>query len=125
MSAPVPPANERPDSADTRTELARERTALARERTFNAWLRTGLTAVAAGVGLAYLAADGHPMFALRRAAGLLLSLVGGTILVVALRRYARDAEARAHAMIPLWLLGTLVAMLFAGMLIAFYFLLFP
>jgi uncharacterized membrane protein YidH (DUF202 family) len=125
MVEPAPPSNPPPDSDDARTALARERTALARERTFNAWLRTGLTTVAAGVGLAYLAEDNHPMFALRRAAGLLLSVVGGTILVVALRRYARDPPSRAHTMIPLWLLATLVVMLFAGMLVAFFFLLFP
>ena len=125
MAEPEQLPDPQADSADVRTQLARERTVLARERTFNAWLRTGLTAVAAGVGLAYLGAETHPLFGLHRAAGLLLSVVGGTILVVALRRYARDPLARAQATIPLWLLFILVVMLFAGALVAFFFLLFP
>lgn len=38
------------DSADRRTELAADRTVLAAERTYAAWVRTGLVALAAGVG---------------------------------------------------------------------------
>jgi putative membrane protein len=37
-------------SADRRTELAANRTVLAAERTYAAWVRTGLVALAAGVG---------------------------------------------------------------------------
>lgn len=37
-------------SADRRTELAADRTVLAGERTYAAWVRTGLMALAAGVG---------------------------------------------------------------------------
>lgn len=38
------------DSADRHTELAANRAVLAAERTYAAWVRTGLTALAAGVG---------------------------------------------------------------------------
>jgi putative membrane protein len=38
------------DSADRRTELAGDRTLLAAERTYGAWVRTGLLALASGVG---------------------------------------------------------------------------
>lgn len=38
------------DSADRRTVLAGDRTALAAERTYGAWVRTGLLALASGLG---------------------------------------------------------------------------
>jgi putative membrane protein len=38
------------DSADRRTELAGDRTMLAAERTYGAWVRTGLIALASGLG---------------------------------------------------------------------------
>ena len=38
------------DSADRRTELAADRTILAAERTYAAWVRTGLLALASGIG---------------------------------------------------------------------------
>jgi putative membrane protein len=38
------------DSADRRTELAGDRTLLAAERTYGAWVRTGLLALASGLG---------------------------------------------------------------------------
>jgi putative membrane protein len=38
------------DSADRRTELAGDRTLLAAERTYGAWVRTGLLALASGMG---------------------------------------------------------------------------
>jgi putative membrane protein len=38
------------DSADRRTQLAADRTVLAAERTYGAWVRTGLLALASGLG---------------------------------------------------------------------------
>jgi putative membrane protein len=38
------------DSADRRTELAADRTIFAAERTYAAWVRTGLFALASGIG---------------------------------------------------------------------------
>ncbi|MGI8891951.1 MAG: YidH family protein [Bacteroidia bacterium] len=40
--------------SEDRTEFAIERTDLARERTFSAWARTGVTAMAAGLGISRL-----------------------------------------------------------------------
>jgi putative membrane protein len=45
------------DSADRRTELAADRTVFAAERTYAAWVRTGLMALASGVGAKKLLAD--------------------------------------------------------------------
>ena len=42
---------------DRTTQLAGDRTVLAAERTYAAWVRTGLTALAAGVGARKLLAD--------------------------------------------------------------------
>jgi putative membrane protein len=39
-----------PEERDFRTRLAEDRTVLANERTYTAWVRTGLAALAAGVG---------------------------------------------------------------------------
>ena len=44
---PAPPAQ---DGADRRTQLAADRTILAAERTYGAWVRTGLIALASGLG---------------------------------------------------------------------------
>jgi putative membrane protein len=38
------------DSADRRTQLAADRTVFAAEHTYAAWVRTGLAALASGVG---------------------------------------------------------------------------
>jgi putative membrane protein len=38
------------DSADRRTELAADHTVFAAERTYAAWVRTGLVAMASGIG---------------------------------------------------------------------------
>ena len=114
----------RTDLAEARTDLARERTVLARERTLSAWLRTGLGAMAAGVGLAHLVGEREPQTWLGRAAGVLLAVVGGTILAVALVRYARDPDRRARAaMMPLWLLAAFAAVLFLGALLSLAFVL--
>jgi putative membrane protein len=50
-------AVEQTDSADRRTILAANRTVLAAERTYAAWIRTGLTALASGVGVKALFGD--------------------------------------------------------------------
>ena len=43
-------AQQTKDSADRRTELAADRTVFAAERTYAAWVRTGLVALASGIG---------------------------------------------------------------------------
>jgi putative membrane protein len=48
------------DSADRRTELAADRTIFAAERTYAAWVRTGLVAMASGIGTKALITDVLP-----------------------------------------------------------------
>ena len=45
------------DSADRRTELAADHTVFAAERTYAAWVRTGLVAMASGIGAKALLID--------------------------------------------------------------------
>jgi len=115
---------EQQPSEEQRTAWAKARTDLALERTFHAWLRTGLLGIATGLGLALLAVDTHPTFGLRRAMGLIISVVGGMMVVAAFRRYVRRAGPSARtAMPPPWLLVLLAALLLLGVLLAFVFLL--
>ena len=61
------------DGPDRRTVLAGDRTVYAAERTYAAWVRTGLTALASGIGAKSLLADVVPEF---------LIISTGTILVL-------------------------------------------
>ena len=68
-----------------RTDLARQRNLLANERTFSAWVRTGLAAVVAGLGIARLLDSGEWMW-MARVIGAILILTSGGIYVIAFRR---------------------------------------
>jgi len=61
------------DSADRRTELAAGRTVFGAERTYAAWVRTGLLALASGIGAKKLLTGLLPVW---------LVLVTGTVLVL-------------------------------------------
>src|SRR3954468_17933193 len=61
------------DSADRRTTLAGDRTMLAAERTYGAWVRTGLLALASGVGAKAALANVVPEW---------LILANGSVLVL-------------------------------------------
>jgi putative membrane protein len=61
------------DSADRRTELAADRTVLAAERTYGSWVRTGLVALASGLGAKAGLAGVVPDW---------MILVNGTVLVL-------------------------------------------
>ncbi len=66
-------AKQTKDSADRRTELAADRTVFAAERTYAAWVRTGLVALASGVGARKLLEGSvPPWMALGAATALLL-----------------------------------------------------
>jgi putative membrane protein len=71
-------ADQRTDLADQRTEWAQRRTVLAREWTFSAWVRTGLSAVAAGLGIPRLLQQFRPAW-VPRALGTAFVLVGGIV----------------------------------------------
>jgi putative membrane protein len=60
------------DSADRRTQLAADRTVFAAERTYAAWVRTGLFALASGVGSKKLLSGLVPEW---------LSIITGSVLV--------------------------------------------
>jgi putative membrane protein len=61
------------DSADRTTRLAADRTILAAERTYAAWVRTGLFALASGVGARALLTGLLPEWLIRADASLLIA----------------------------------------------------
>jgi putative membrane protein len=77
---------EKQDSGRVTTDWALERTRLAKERTFAAWLRTGLGAAIAGVGMVKLLPDVSPDW-LVQAMGLLLVASGMAIFILGYRTY--------------------------------------
>ena len=103
-----------------RTDLARQRNLLANERTFSAWVRTGLAAVVAGLGIARLLDSGEWMW-MARAIGVILILTGGGIYVIAFRRYCWACglvEQEGMKTTPVWLMIIVVAALLLSSLLA-------
>jgi len=108
-------------SARERTDLARQRNLLANERTFSAWLRTGLSAVVAGLGIARLLGSGGSL-PIAHSIGVILVLIGGGIYVLAFWRYAqvsRSLEQENMRAIPTRLLNILLAALLLSGVLAF------
>jgi putative membrane protein len=106
------------ESVDERTALARERNALANERTFSAWVRTGLTAVAAGVGIAELVPPVHIEW-LTVAIGAMF--VGGGILIFALAVWQYHFTARQLHLKEtpsFWMLGLLIILFFGASILS-------
>jgi putative membrane protein len=60
------------DEPNARTRLAEDRTVLANERTYSAWVRTGLAALAAGVGFERFLAGAMPDWIVRAVAVILI-----------------------------------------------------
>jgi putative membrane protein len=108
-----------------RTHLARQRNVLANERTFTAWVRMGLAAVVAGLGIArLLGSEGGVWMA--HAIGATLILTGGGIYIIAFWRYCetcRRAEWEGMRATPLWVMTILIAALLLSTLLAFILLL--
>lgn len=75
----------RTELAEDRTDLAEDRTVLANERTFAGWMRTGLAAVALGVGFNALFRAMEPNWIPKSIATVFL-VVGIIIFVAAERR---------------------------------------
>jgi putative membrane protein len=111
--------------AKERTELASERTVMASERTFSAWLRTGISAEAAGLGIAkFLSRKGA--FPLGEIIGLIFILLGGMVYLTALWRYQhiarnlREAHPQDEIKIaPTWAMSIIVVTLFVSAILAF------
>ena|SRR5690348_12923748 len=94
------------DSADRRTELAADRTVMAAERTYAAWVRTGLLALASGIGAKKLLEGVVPDW-LISANGSLLILFSAFCFVAAVWRNVNPGPPPPHPDVPTikpWLL---------------------
>jgi putative membrane protein len=90
-------AETRTDLAEDRTEYALDRTALANERTCSAWIRTGLTALAAGFGVARFLGETMPEETVRVIASILLACAAAAFTFAAWRyRHLGVRLRRAH-----------------------------
>lgn len=113
--------------AEERTDWALDRTALAKERTFNAWLRTGLASVAAGVGVSrLLKIEDFPL--LTKMLGAILIAAGAALFVIAFWRYRQGYQELLKAdvrFLPLWLVAFLVLFLLVGAFLSFLLVFLP
>lgn len=81
-------AEERTEWAEERTEWADQRTYLAQQRTFSGWLRTGLTSMAVGFGIAEFVEDVEPQWLISLVA-LLFMITGGVVVALAFVSYRK------------------------------------
>lgn len=84
-------AEDRTDFAEDRTDFAEDRTSLANERTFAGWMRTGLAALAVGIGFQALFRSMEPVW-VPKALATLFVLISIFIFVTAERRGCRVVE---------------------------------
>ena len=85
MSAPLRIAD-KPSKAPPQSDPDRRRTLLAKERTYSSWVRTGLSAEAAGLAIARWLNSPEPGW-LAPVLGALLVLIGALIFIVAFTSY--------------------------------------
>jgi putative membrane protein len=112
-------AKDRTDWAQDRTDWAQERTMLAKERTLMAWGRTGISAMAAGLGISrFLGSVESPWLA--RTLGTVLILTGGVIYVLGFLSYRKALKKLAEVGVrgaPLWIIGVITfALMFTTVL---------
>ncbi len=82
-----------------------DRTILANERTYQAWIRTGLSALAAGLGVARFLSDSMPLWVHLSIAGVLITLSASAFFLAAWR-YGHLHLRMRHIQVdltPLWL----------------------
>lgn len=99
--------------ARERTEWALVRTRLAKERTFNAWLRTGLAIMGAGIVTAKLMTDFQPQWLLRTLS-VLFVVLGALIIGLGLRTYFRVIQQVEKVRVgshPFWFILSLAVLL--------------
>lgn len=101
-------------------DLALERNLLAHERTFSAWIRTGLTAMAAGLGICHLFRSPEMPWVTRALSFLFVSSGGGIYLVAFWRYYIgyKDLKEKGINVTSVWLLSGLVVTLLITVLLA-------
>lgn len=95
--------------AEDRTDWAEERTLLAKERTFSAWGRTGIAAVAAGLGIARLIEVADATWIVRAIGGILIA-TGGAIFVLGFLSYRKALQKLAEEGVrgmSIWTIGVL------------------
>ena len=100
--------------------LALDRTILANERTYQAWIRTGLSSGAAGLGLAKFLQDAIPVWILLSIASVLI-LFSALAFWIAAWRYSHVHLRTVHLDIetlPPWMAKTISAVLAACSLLA-------
>jgi putative membrane protein len=108
----------RDELAEQRTEWAQERTLLAKQRTFSAWIRTGLASIAVGFAVGRLLGEVQPQW-LVQVIGVVLILIGSTIHAIGFWSYRRTFQKLEQAGtrgIPMWLIGTITAVLLVAAL---------
>jgi putative membrane protein len=95
--------------AEDRTDWAQERTLLAKERTFSAWGRTGMSAMAVGLGIARLLdVTDSPWIA--RTIGAVLIVTGGAIFALGFFSYRKALKQLADEGVrgmSIWAIGIL------------------
>lgn len=97
-------------------DTASDRTLMAEERTFSAWVRTGLTSVATGLGIAKLIPTNH-VGPLAQGLGILLILAGAMTFMFAFWGYQRGAQNWTGALpraVPLWMMALLSLLLISA-----------
>lgn len=103
-----------------RHDSAIDRTLMAEERTFSAWIRTGLTSIASGLGIVKLLPIDAQSWVVKLL-GTLLVLVGAAAFAFAFIGYRRGAQhwqlARRRA-VPMWMFGIISVLLLGSATIA-------
>ena len=113
-------AQDRTEQAEERTDWAQERTLLAKERTFSAWGRTGLSAMAAGLGIAHLLeSTDYPW--ITRTVGVLLILTSGLIFAIGFISYRKALQKLSEKGIrgtSIWVIGLITIFLIFSTILA-------
>ena len=82
-------------SEPDRNALALDRTALANERTYAAWIRTGLTSLVTGLGIARFLVDSMPLWSIRTISAA-LTLFSAAAFYIAAWRYEHFHVGMTH-----------------------------
>jgi uncharacterized membrane protein YidH (DUF202 family) len=107
---------------EERTYESHERTGLALERTLAAWLRTGLTMIGVGLGVAKLLPDSTALW-LARPLGIILICGGGAVFFLGYHTYRRslhDLIVAGYDLAPDWLIASIIGVLFFSTFLAVF-----